>query len=154
MRTTRLNSLVLMVVAMVTGCTWEGDSVGGATAVTASSVLVATTEPFPDLPEFSDEETWPGVPVVDEWYRLNFADYAFCGGYGLYVPSDPEGVIHHNELAHKEFRGKHLVPLPDGSLKGFARLREDGSVDFTPDGGHTIMNYPSMLRSEIEPRVC
>ncbi len=148
----------LALILVLGGCGSETalDPAESSVAATPSSTVESEPESGTEetsngeLPVFTEEETWPSDPVVGVWYRLDFQGLEFCGTQSLTVPGTAAGMMYYQVAAPTTFRGDQFKTSEDGQvLLGFARLRDDGSVDYSHNGADDVTNYQLVLRSDI-----
>ncbi len=143
--------LAMVIVLASCGSDTALDQADTPSATVESESEPGTEDPLDDeLPVFTEEETWPSDPVIDVWYRLDFQDLEFCGPQSLTVPGTPAGMMYYQAAAPQTFGGHRFKTSKDGQvLLGFARLRDDGSVDYSHNGADDVTNYQLVLRSDI-----
>ncbi len=160
---TAFSAVGLTLVLVLVGCGSESaldptESSGAATpSSTVESEPESGTEETSDgeLPVFTEEETWPANPVIDVWYRLDFRDYAFCGADELLVPNTPSELVYFNNAPSATFRSSLFMHSVDGQvLLGFARLRDDESIDYSHDGSNNITNYQLAAVEDVDLPPC
>ncbi len=160
---TALSVVGLTLILVLVGCGSETaldpaeSSVADAPASTVGSEPEPDTEETSDgeLPVFTKEETWPSDPVIGVWYRLDFRDYAFCGADELLVPNTPSELVYFNNAPSATFRSSLFKHSVDGQvLLGFARLRDDESIDYSHDGSNNITNYQLAAVEDVNLPPC
>ncbi len=148
----------LTLALVLVGCGSESALDPTESSVADAPASTVVSEPAPgteellegELPVFTEEETWPHDPVIGVWHRLDFQDLEFCGPETLNVPGTPDEMMFYQAAAPTTFRGDRFKTSEDSQvLLGFARLRDDGSVDYSHNGADDVTNYQLVLRSDI-----